>query len=65
VTRVALNAAGSGIIKRTRRPCYSCNKAGGPKDFLKDFLKATAIGVMLLAIMDDTHVGRIDPDRLP
>jgi hypothetical protein len=32
-------------------------------DFLKDFLKAAAIGVMLLAIFDGTHTGRSDLDR--
>jgi hypothetical protein len=32
-------------------------------DFLKDFLKAAAIGVMLLAILDGIHAGRSDRDR--
>jgi hypothetical protein len=33
-------------------------------DFLKDFLKATAIGVMLLAIKDGARGGRSELDRL-
>lgn len=58
---VALNSAGGGLINDP--PCYDCNKAGWTMDFLKDFLKATAIGVMLLAFMDGTHAGRGDLDR--
>jgi hypothetical protein len=32
-------------------------------DFLKDFLKATAIGAMLLAIMDGAPAGHDDLDH--